>query len=58
MTRNLSSSTDAPADSPEIDGRVWIAAQEPLHEGEFVLVTMDGTQDGDLTGYVAEEAEE
>lgn len=46
------------ADSPEIDGRVWIAAQEPLHEGEFVLVTMDGTQDGDLTGYVAEEAEE
>lgn len=46
------------ADSPEIDGRVWIAAQEPLHEGDFVLVTMDGTQDGDLTGYVAEEAEE
>lgn len=46
------------ADSPEIDGRVWIAAQEPLHEGDFVLVTMDGTQDGDLTGYVAEEAGE
>ena len=46
------------ADSPEIDGRVWIAAQEPLHEGEFVQVTMDGTQDGDLTGYVAEEAGE
>lgn len=46
------------ADSPEIDGRVWIAAQEPLHEGDFVRVTMDGTQDGDLTGYVAEEAEE
>ena len=46
------------ADSPEIDGRVWIAAQEPLHEGDFVQVTMDGTQDGDLTGYVAEEAEE
>lgn len=44
------------ADSPEIDGRVWIAAQEPLHEGNFVQVTMDGTQDGDLTGYVAEEA--
>lgn len=46
------------ADSPEIDGRVWIAAQEPLHEGDFVQVTMDGTQDGDLTGYVAEEAGE
>ena len=43
------------ADSPEIDGRI---AQEPLHEGEFVQVTMDGTQDGDLTGYVAEEAGE
>lgn len=46
------------ADSPEIDGRVWIAAQELLHEGDFVQVTMDGTQDGDLTGYVAEEAGE
>lgn len=42
------------ADSPEIDGRVWIAAQEPLHEGDFVQVTMDGTQDGDLTGYISE----
>lgn len=44
------------ADSPEIDGRVWIAAPEPLHEGAFVKVTIDGTQDGDLTGYVVEEA--
>lgn len=43
------------ADSPEIDGRVWIAAQEPLHEGDFVQVNMDGTQDGDLTGYISEE---
>ena len=43
------------ADSPEIDGRVWIAAQEPLHEGDFVQVTMDGTLDGDLTGYISEE---
>lgn len=45
------------ADSPEIDGRVWIAAQEPLHEGDFVMVTIDGTQDGDLTGYVSQEEE-
>ena len=45
------------ADSPEIDGRVWIAAPEPLHEGDFVMVTIDDTQDGDLTGYVAEEEE-
>ena len=43
------------ADSPEIDGRVWIASPEPLHEGDFVKVTIDGTQDGDLTGYISEE---
>ena len=42
-------------DSPEIDGRVWIAAQEPLREGDFVQVQIDGTQDGDLTGFVTEE---
>ena len=45
------------ADSPDIDGRVWIAAQEPLHEGDFVMVTIDGCVDGDLTGYIQEEAE-
>ena len=43
------------ADSPEIDGRVWIASQEPLQEGDFVWVRIDGTQDGDLTGFAAEE---
>lgn len=43
------------ADSPEIDGRVWIASPEPLHEGDFIRVRIDGTQDGDLTGYVSEE---
>lgn len=43
------------ADSPEIDGRVWIACQEPLQEGEFVQVRLDGTQDGDLTGYLVGE---
>ena len=46
------------ADSPEIDGRVWIASQEPLQEGKFVTVYIDGTQDGDLTGYLAEEDSE
>ena len=46
------------ADSPEIDGRVWIASQEPLQEGEFVTVYIDGTQDGELTGYLAEEDSE
>ena len=43
------------ADSPDIDGRVWIASEESLVEGEFVQVCIDGTVDGDLTGYVVEE---
>ena len=43
------------ADSPEIDGKVWIASEEPLQEGEFVTVKIDGCVDGDLSGYVWEE---
>ena len=43
------------ADSPEIDGRVWIFCEEPLREGMFVMVKIDGSVDGDLTGYVLEE---
>ena len=43
------------ADSPDIDGRVWIASQEPIREGSFVFVKIDGCIDGDLTGYVVEE---
>ena len=43
------------ADSPDIDGRVWIASQEALSEGSFVMVTIDGTVDGDLCGYLMEE---
>jgi len=43
------------ADSPDIDGRVWIASEEPLREGCFVMVRIDGCVDGDLTGYVLEE---
>ena len=43
------------ADSPDIDGRVWIASQEPIREGSFVFVKIDGCIDGDLTGYVGEE---
>ena len=46
------------ADSPDIDGRVWIASDEPVREGEFVMVTIDGCVDGDLSGYiVGEEAQ-
>ena len=43
------------ADSPDIDGRVWIASEEPLVEGEFVKVCIDGLIDGDLSGYLVEE---
>ncbi len=43
------------ADSPDIDGRVWIASEEALSEGSFVMVCIDGVYDGDLTGYIVEE---
>ena len=43
------------ADSPEIDGRVWIASEEALAEGEFVTVCIDSVIDGDLSGYLMEE---
>ena len=45
------------ADSPDIDGRVWIACDEPLTEGEFVTVCIDSCIDGDLAGYVVEDEE-
>lgn len=43
------------ADSPEIDGRVWIASSEDLSEGTFVRVEIDGLIEGDLSGFVVEE---
>ena len=43
------------ADSPDIDGRVWIATDEPVSEGEFVQVCIDSVIDGDLSGYLVEE---
>ena len=43
------------ADSPEIDGRVWIASSEDLSEGTFVHVEIDGLIEGDLSGFVVEE---
>ncbi len=43
------------ADSPDIDGRVWIASEEPLVEGEFITVHIDRIIDGDLSGYIMEE---
>ena len=43
------------ADSPEIDGRVWIATDDDISEGQFVTVCIDGLIDGDLSGYIVEE---
>ena len=43
------------ADSPEIDGRVWLACDEDLQEGSFVTAVIDGLVEGDLSGYVVEE---
>lgn len=43
------------ADSPDIDGRVWIASEDDLSEGSFVTVQIDGVIDGDLSGFVVEE---
>ena len=43
------------ADSPDIDGRVWIATEDDLSEGSFITVKIDGIVDGDLSGYVVEE---
>ena len=43
------------ADSPDIDGRVWIATDEAICEGNFVKVCIDGLIDGDLSGYLVEE---
>ena len=45
------------ADSPEIDGRVWIATQEAIPEGAFVKVFIDSVVDGDLSGCLMEEEE-
>lgn len=43
------------ADSPEIDGRVWISSEEPLREGSFIQVVIDSLVEGELNGYVLEE---
>ncbi len=43
------------ADSPDIDGRVWIASKDDLSEGTFVNVQIDEIVEGDLSGYVVED---
>ena len=42
------------ADSPDIDGKVWIACDEDLSEGSFVTVEIDGLIEGDLSGFAVE----
>ena len=42
-------------DSPDIDGRVWLAGDEDLSEGTFCKVCIDGLIEGDLSGYIVEE---
>ena len=41
-------------DSPDIDGKVWLASEEALSEGTFVMVEIDGIVDGDLSGFIVE----
>ena len=43
------------ADSPDIDGKVWLVSEEPINDGTFVMVKIDGVVEGDLSGYVWEE---
>jgi ribosomal protein S12 methylthiotransferase len=43
------------ADSPDIDGRVWLSGDCALREGQFVMAHIDGCIEGDLSGYVLED---
>ena len=44
------------ADSPDIDGKVWFAAERTVRPGEFVMVHITDVYDGELIGEM-EEAE-
>ena len=43
------------ADSPEIDGMVFFAAETRYRPGTFVNVVIEETMDGDLIGTAVEE---
>ena len=43
------------ADSPEIDGKVWVSSEEALRDGMFVRVVIDSLLDGELNGFVLED---
>lgn len=40
------------AESPDIDGRIWFSAPEPVSPGDFVTVRIDGAEDGELVGHL------
>ena len=44
------------ADSPDIDGKVWFAAERTVKTGEFVHVTITDVYDGELIGELEEES--
>ncbi len=43
------------ADSPEIDGMVFFTAEQRFRPGQFVMVTIEETMDGNLIGTVVED---
>ena len=43
------------AESPDIDGRIYFAAEREVAEGEFVPVRITGAMDGELTGELWED---
>ena len=43
------------ADSPDIDGKVWFAAERTVRPGEFVMVQITDVYDGELIGETEEE---
>ena len=43
------------ADSPEIDGKVWVSSEEALRDGMFVRVVIDSLLDGELNGFDLED---
>ncbi len=44
------------ADSPDIDGRVWFTADEPVPAGSFAKVKIEAVSGGDLSGTAKEVA--
>ena len=42
------------ADSPDIDGKIWFAADRDVAPGQFVTVAVTDTCDGELIGDLEE----